>query len=190
MVQLTRIYTKGGDKGKTSLGNGERRFKNTLRIQSIGDVDESNAALGVVRLHVGPQLDAILKQIQNDLFDLGADLCMPDEMEGALRIAASQVTWLETQIDHLNESLSPLTSFVLPGGTPASAHLHAARTVVRRAERKVVACAAEEEVSTFVVQYLNRLSDLLFVMARYANNLGKEDVLWVPGQGQGAAKEA
>lgn len=180
MVQLTRIYTKSGDKGKTSLGNGSRVLKHDLRIDTIGAVDEVNASLGIAILHMPDSLKKILIRIQNDLFDLGADLCMP-EGEG-LRIIEAQVTWLENQIDTLNSALSPLTSFVLPGGTAASAYLHLARTITRRAERLCSALLEREpSLNIFVLQYLNRLSDLLFVMGRYENDFGKNDVLWVPG---------
>lgn len=184
MVQLTRIYTKSGDQGKTSLGDGKRVVKHDLRVDAMGAVDETNAALGLAILSLPKDLQKILTRIQNDLFDVGADLCMP-EGEG-LRIIESQVTWLEQQIDALNCELSPLNSFVLPGGSEASAHLHLARTITRRAERLCCALMEKEpSLNIFIVQYINRLSDLLFVMARYANNKGQDDILWVPGASRG-----
>lgn len=180
MVQLTRIYTKSGDKGKTSLGTGKRVFKHDLRIEVIGAVDEVNASLGLAILDLDQDLKKILTRVQNDLFDLGADLCMP-EGDG-LRIIESQVTWLEKEIDRLNEILTPLTSFILPGGSKASAYLHLARTITRRAERLCSKLLEKEpSLNIFIFQYLNRLSDLLFVMGRYGNNHGKDDVLWIPG---------
>lgn len=184
MVKLTRIYTKGGDGGETSLGDGSRVAKHDLRVSAYGTVDEANAAIGLVRLHTDDNVDSILARIQNDLFDLGADLCTPEDSkrsEGALRIVADQVVWLEGQIDEINENLSPLESFILPGGTPAAAHLHLARTVTRRAERLVTELAREEVVNTQAIAYLNRLSDLLFVLSRACNEGGTRDVLWVPG---------
>lgn len=188
MVTLTKIYTRGGDAGETSLGDGSRRPKYDPRVASYGTVDEANAILGLVRLHVDaaahPDLDGLLSRIQNDLFDLGADLCTPEDGKrgaGALRIVAAQVDRLETEIDRYNEPLSDLKSFVLPGGSAASAYLHQARTVVRRAERDVVALAEEETVNSDAVKYLNRLSDLLFVLSRTCNDNGAGDVLWVPG---------
>jgi cob(I)alamin adenosyltransferase len=188
MVVLNRIYTRTGDDGTTALGSGERRPKYDLRVAAYGTVDETNAAIGVVRLHLSaaPELDTMLGLIQNDLFDLGADLAVP-EREGKaerLRVLSSQVERLERDIDRLNEKLAPLTSFILPGGTPAAAHLHVARTVCRRAERVMVELAAkpEETVSKAGIHYMNRLSDFLFVASRTANNNGAGDVLWVPGQ--------
>jgi cob(I)alamin adenosyltransferase len=188
MVVLNRIYTRTGDDGTTALGSGERRPKYDLRIEAYGTVDETNAAIGVVRLHVKdwPELDATLGRIQNDLFDLGADLAVP-EREGKadrLRVVASQVERLERDIDALNEKLAPLISFVLPGGTPAAAHLHVARTICRRAERVMVELASrpDEPVGEAGIQYMNRLSDFLFVASRAANHNGAGDVLWVPGQ--------
>ncbi|KRP94427.1 MULTISPECIES: cob(I)yrinic acid a,c-diamide adenosyltransferase [Bradyrhizobium] len=188
MVVLNRIYTKTGDDGTTALGTGERRPKYDLRIEAYGTVDETNAAIGVVRLYTAemPELDAMLGRIQNDLFDLGADLAVP-EREGKaerLRVVASQVERLERDIDALNDKLAPLTSFVLPGGTPAAAHLHVARTICRRAERVIVELAAQpgEPVSAAGIQYMNRLSDFLFVASRVVNGNGAGDVLWVPGQ--------
>ena len=184
MVVLNRIYTRTGDDGSTALGSGERRPKYDLRIEAYGTVDEVNAALGMARIHtpMDAQLDAMLARIQNDLFDLGADLCLPGTAR--LRIAESQVTRLEGEIDALNAALKPLQSFVLPGGTPAAASLHLARTICRRAERLMVALADKpgEEVSPVAVKYVNRLSDFLFVAARHANQQGAGDVLWVPGQ--------
>jgi cob(I)alamin adenosyltransferase len=184
MVVLNRIYTRTGDDGSTALGSGERRPKHDLRIEAYGTVDEVNAALGMARVHTAgdAQLDAMLARIQNDLFDLGADLCLPGTAR--LRIAESQVARLEAEIDALNAALKPLQSFVLPGGTPAAAALHLARTICRRAERLIVALADKsgEEVSTVAVKYVNRLSDFLFVAARHANHQGAGDVLWVPGQ--------
>ncbi len=186
MVSLTRIYTRGGDKGETSLGDGRRVAKHDLRVQAYGTVDEANAAIGLVRLHTrrDGKTDAILARIQNELFDLGADLCTPEtgrKAAGALRITEAQVTRLEREIDQLNAKLKPLKSFVLPGGTPAASHLHLARTVARRAERDITRLMACEPVNPAAVKYANRLSDLLFVLARHCNRRGKRDVLWVPG---------
>lgn len=181
MVKLTRIYTRGGDQGKTSLGSGTRVSKHHLRITAIGEVDEANACLGLVRLQAEGEIDILLEHIQNDLFDVGADLCVPDQTD-ALRIVEDQVTFLETTIDHYNERLEPLTSFVLPGGSPLSAACHLARTVVRRAERALTKLMDEEEINPYLVQYINRLSDLLFVLGRVANNDGKTDILWTPGK--------
>lgn len=185
MVELTRIYTKGGDKGQTSLGNGDRVEKHGVRVEAYGTVDEANSAIGIARLHASDSpLDAVLATIQNDLFDLGADLCVPIQETyeyEPLRISAFQVEQLEKHIDTLNADLEPLKSFILPGGSSLSAHLHVCRTVVRRAERRVTALAAAEDINKETVKYLNRTSDLLFVMARIANDVGKDDVLWVPG---------
>jgi len=185
MVKLDKIYTRGGDSGETSLGNGDRVAKSSARVASYGEVDEANAILGIVRLHLEGPEDAVLARIQNDLFDLGADLCVPIEDSPKyppLRVTQPQVDWLEAQIDRMNAELAPLTSFILPGGTPAAAYLHLARTVVRRAERLVVTLLAspDEAVNRLVLKYLNRLSDLLFVMSRYVNGKGAGDVLWVP----------
>lgn len=191
MVVLNKIYTRTGDAGTTALGTGERVAKHALRISAYGTVDETNAAIGMARVHLGgghPGLDAKLMRIQNDLFDLGADLCVPDRGEKLdyepLRISSAQVTRLESEIDLLNAELSPLKSFILPGGTPAAAHLHIARTVSRRAERLIVELAADraEPVSEAALQYINRLSDFLFVAGRYLNDKGVGDVLWVPGK--------
>lgn len=190
MVQLTKIYTRGGDKGETSLGDGRRVAKHDLRVEAYGTVDEANAVIGLVRVEIlrtpdsRDTLDPALNRIQNDLFDLGADLCTPEDgrrAEGALRIISAQVDWLESEIDRINSALDPLYSFILPGGTPVAAHLHLARTVTRRAERLITALAAESPVNPEAVKYLNRLSDLLFVMSRAANGGGEDDVLWVPG---------
>lgn len=186
MVKLDRIYTRGGDGGQTSLVDGTRLSKNADRIHAIGDVDEANAVLGLARLEAESAPPAgvdILARIQNDLFDLGADLATPgdDPADGKLRIQLSQVLRLENEIDQLNEALAPLTSFVLPGGTPLAAYLHLARTTIRRAERSATALRQEEKVNGHALAYLNRLSDLLFVMARAANDEGRADILWVPG---------
>lgn len=184
MVQLTQIYTRGGDKGKTSLGDGKRVPKHAPRVAAYGAVDETNSIIGVVRLHVDGEADAMLAQIQNDLFDLGADLCTPEQEDPPyepLRVVASQIDRLEREIDAMNAELEPLKSFVLPGGTPAAAHLHVARTVARRAEREITLAAEADAISPNAVRYINRLSDHLFVMARWLNNKGTGDVLWVPG---------
>ena len=186
MVKLTRIYTKGGDKGKTSLGRGERVAKHDPRVEAYGTVDEVNAVIGMVRaVLVRGAEDSMLERIQNDLFDLGADLCT---VEGkakrgtkALRIVASQTARLEKEIDKMNAALAPLNSFILPGGNMASAWLHLARTVVRRAERGMTALAEREKVNPEAIRYINRLSDHLFVLARRLNDNGAADVLWVPG---------
>jgi cob(I)alamin adenosyltransferase len=184
MVRLTRIYTKGGDKGTTSLGTGKRVPKHDLRIEAYGTVDEANAAIGVARLHTTGDADAALARIQNDLFDLGADLCAP-EGEGTkerLRITDAQVARLEEEIDRMNEELAPLNSFVLPGGSAASAYLHLARTIARRAERDMTRLAeTAPPVNPAAIRYINRLSDHLFVLARYENDKGAGDVLWKPG---------
>jgi cob(I)alamin adenosyltransferase len=184
MVRLTKIYTRGGDRGQTSLGDGRRVAKHDLRVAAYGTVDEANAVIGLARLHTEAIEDAMLARIQNDLFDLGADLCRPGadpEEAGTLRMQPRQVERLENEIDSLNAALEPLESFVLPGGRPASAYLHQARTVVRRAERLTTDLAAHEPVNPIAVQYLNRLSDHLFVLSRHLNDRGKVDVLWVPG---------
>ncbi|MFV1851500.1 MAG: cob(I)yrinic acid a,c-diamide adenosyltransferase [Thalassospira sp.] len=187
MVQLTRIYTKSGDKGKTALGNGTRVPKNSVRVEAYGTVDETNAVIGVARLHSEGEVDAMLAQIQNDLFDLGADLCTPGDgtddnpEQPALRITAKQTERLEHEIDQINANLDPLKSFVLPGGSALSAQLHIARTVSRRAERLIVELAGIEAINPEAVRYINRLSDHMFVLARHANNGGKDDILWQPG---------
>lgn len=191
MVVLNKIYTRSGDAGTTALGSGERVAKHALRIAAYGTVDETNASVGMARAHMAggdPGLDAMLLRIQNDLFDLGADLCVPDRGEKLdhepLRISDAQVTRLEQEIDQMNAELEPLRSFVLPGGTPAAAALHVARTVSRRAERLMVelAAAPNEPVSAPALKYINRLSDFFFVASRHVNDRGKSDVLWVPGQ--------
>ena len=184
MVRLTRIYTRGGDKGKTSLGSGKRVPKHDPRVAAYGTVDEANAAIGLARLCCEGELDAMLGRIQNDLFDLGADLCTPPTPEPKrepLRVSAGQVARLEAEIDQINADLAPLTSFVLPGGSPAAAQLHMARTIARRAEREITALAVREELNPEAVRYVNRLSDLLFVLARHVNDGGARDVLWKPG---------
>ncbi|MBS0238646.1 MAG: cob(I)yrinic acid a,c-diamide adenosyltransferase [Proteobacteria bacterium] len=191
MVVLNRIYTKTGDAGTTALGTGERVPKTSPRIAAYGTVDETNAVIGVARTQLAgaePDVDAMLLRVQNDLFDLGADLCVPDKGQKLpyepLRIADTQVARLESEIDQMNSELEPLRSFVLPGGSPAGAALHVARTVSRRAERKMVELAAlpDEPVSAAALKYINRLSDFLFVASRYVNNRGKGDILWVPGK--------
>ncbi len=185
MVRLNKIYTRTGDEGLTGLGNGERRRKDDARVAAYGEVDELNSALGVARLHTKGEafarIEATLARAQNDLFDLGADLCVPPGEAKALRVTPGQAGALERAIDDLNAELSPLTSFVLPGGTPAAAHLHLARAICRRAERAIVHLAAIEEIGAPVIVYINRLSDYLFVAARYANDRGASDVLWIPG---------
>ncbi|WP_029006492.1 cob(I)yrinic acid a,c-diamide adenosyltransferase [Azorhizobium doebereinerae] len=191
MVKLNKIYTRTGDDGSTGLGTGERVAKYDLRVAAYGTVDEGNAAVGIARLHLAayPQVDAVLARVQNDLFDLGADLCVPERPDAPppdfepLRIVPAQVRRLEEDIDRLNAELSPLTSFILPGGTPAAAYLHLARTIVRRAEREMaeLARAPGEHVGAEALRYINRLSDLLFVAGRYVNGHGANDVLWVPG---------
>jgi cob(I)alamin adenosyltransferase len=181
MVKLDVITTRGGDGGETSLGDGKRVRKDALRVEAYGTVDEANAALGVVRLHADAASDAMLARIQNELFDVGADLCVPGEAGARLRVADTQSARLEAEIAAMNADLPALKSFVLPAGCPAAAHAHVARTVVRRAERLVVALAAEEEVNPAVVRFLNRLSDHLFVLSRHFNAQAGGDVLWVPG---------
>lgn len=184
MVQLTRIYTRGGDKGQTSLGTGRRVPKHDLRVEAYGTVDEANCVLGLARLHTEGDADAMLALVQNDLFDLGADLCTPEGEERkatALRIVDEQVDRLEREIDAMNGELAPLRSFILPGGTPASAHLHMARAVVRRAERLMTELAVTEPVNPAALKYVNRLSDHLFVLARRLSDNGGRDVLWKPG---------
>jgi cob(I)alamin adenosyltransferase len=191
MVVLNRIYTRTGDDGTTSLGSGERRKKYDLRVDAYGTLDEVNAAIGIVRLYTtgDTQLDAMLGHIQNDIFDVEADLCILDGKGkgpgGAkLNVTEKQVQWIEQQIDLLNEALPPLRSFILPGGTPAAAYMHLARTMCRRAERLMVELGDQpgEEVTPEAIQYVNRLSDFLFVAGRHANDGGEKDVLWQPGQ--------
>ncbi len=187
MVVLNKIYTKTGDAGETALGNGARVAKHSLRVTAYGTTDELNSHVGVARLSAQGDMDAALARIQNDLFDLGADLCRPDMEKDAdseyppLRVIASQVDRLEAEIDKMNANLSPLRSFILPGGAQIAAHLHVCRTVARRAERLSVELATLEEINPSVIRYLNRLSDWFFVAARVANNNGADDVLWVPG---------
>jgi cob(I)alamin adenosyltransferase len=190
MVKLNKIYTRTGDDGSTGLGSGERRKKYDLRVAAYGTLDEANAAIGIARLHTGSDgmLDATLSRIQNDLFDVGADLCTPGKGRGPdgarLTVTPAQVDWLESEIDRLNDELAPLKSFVLPGGSPAAAYLHLARTICRRAERLIAELKDKpgESVGAEVLQYVNRLSDFLFVAGRYANDKGVRDVLWQPGQ--------
>jgi cob(I)alamin adenosyltransferase len=187
LVVLSKIYTKTGDAGETALGNGARVAKHALRVSAYGTVDETNSFVGVARLHATGEVDAALQRIQNDLFDLGADLCRPDMARDheagyvPLRMLAGQVERLEREIDAMNAQLSPLRSFILPGGTALAAQLHVCRTVSRRAERLTVELATMEEVNPEAVKYLNRLSDWFFVAARIANDGGQSDVLWVPG---------
>jgi cob(I)alamin adenosyltransferase len=185
MVKLTHIYTRGGDKGQTSLGDGSRVAKHDLRVEAYGTVDEANAALGLARLTATPEADLMLARLQNDLFDLGADLCAPlggpEESKGRLRVSQAMIDRLEAEIDRMNEAMKSLDSFILPGGTPCGAHLHLARTVTRRAERLLTRLALEEEINPLALAYLNRLSDHLFVLARHVNDLGAKDVLWTPG---------
>jgi len=184
MVKLNRIYTKTGDNGTTGLGDGARVDKDALRVEAFGTVDEANAAIGVARLSAKGKLDAMLAAIQNDLFDLGADLCVPQSKDNTrLRIVEAQVARLEREIDAMNAKLKPLNSFVLPGGSALAAELHLARTIVRRAERAMVSLAKSEPVGAAALRYINRLSDHLFVASRAANK--GQDVLWVPGQNRG-----
>jgi cob(I)alamin adenosyltransferase len=188
MVTLNRIYTRTGDDGTTALGSGDRRKKYDLRVDAYGTLDEVNAVMGLVRLHTGgdPELDRALGRIQNDLFDVEADLCLSEKGPGGARLTVTdtQVAWLEAEIDKLNADLAPLKSFILPGGSAASAYMHLARTVCRRAERIMVALMDQpgEEVSAPSLKYVNRLSDYLFVAGRYANDKGAADILWAPGQ--------
>lgn len=188
MVKINKIYTRTGDDGTTGLTDGSRRSKADLRVEAYGDVDETNACIGIARTHLKTtdRLDAFLGRIQNDLFDLGADLSMPEQDKPLayepLRIVPAQVKALEDEIDHYTAGMKPLTSFVLNGGSPAAAALHLARTVARRAERVMVALAAAEPVSPEAIRYINRLSDFLFVAARACNDNGNADVLWVPGK--------
>ena len=190
MVVLNKIYTRTGDDGTTALGTGERRKKYDLRIAAYGTLDEVNAVLGVARLHTADDapLDGALARIQNDLFDVGADLCTPGKGRGPqgarLTVTQAQIDWLESEIDRLNDELAPLRSFILPGGSAAAAYLHLARTVCRRAERLIAELKdrPDESVTPEVLHYVNRLSDFLFVAARHANERGARDVLWRPGQ--------
>ncbi|MGO4914250.1 cob(I)yrinic acid a,c-diamide adenosyltransferase [Pseudogemmobacter sp. W21_MBD1_M6] len=188
MVVLNKIYTKTGDDGETALGNGARVAKHSIRVNAYGTVDEANATVGLARQHSTGEMDALLAMIQNDLFDLGADLCRPDMEKDVtsdyppLRMADAQVTRLEREIDVMNAVLEPLRSFILPGGSALAAHLHLCRTVSRRAERLTVELATLESINPAAVKYLNRLSDWFFVAGRIANNDGKDDVLWVPGK--------
>ena len=184
MVKLDKIYTRGGDKGQTSLGDGTRVAKHDMRVAAYGTTDEANAVIGLARRHADGEDDAMLARIQNDLFDVGADLCTPEEENPKyppLRVTAGQVARLEAEIDTLNADIPPLQSFILPGGGELASWLHLARTVVRRAERLVTELAAAETVNPEAVKYLNRLSDHLFVMGRHANGKGADDVLWTPG---------
>jgi cob(I)alamin adenosyltransferase len=184
MVKLTKIYTRGGDKGETSLGDGARVPKDSPRVAAYGAVDEANAVIGLARLHLAGEADAMLARIQNDLFDLGADLCTPERENPKyppLRIVAAQTKRLEREIDAMNAELKPLESFILPGGSPGAAYLHLGRTVARRAERLIITLIRDEEVNPEAVRYINRLSDHLFVLARHVNDKGAGDVLWVPG---------
>ena len=184
MVRLTKIYTRGGDGGETSLSDGQRVPKHDPRVAAYGSVDEANACIGLARLHATGEADTILGRVQNDLFDLGADLATPEQdnpKHPPLRVTAAQVERLEQEIDRLNADLAPLTSFVLPGGSAAAAYLHLARTVTRRAERDITALAETVSLNAEAVRYVNRLSDLLFVMARSLNDGGAADVLWQPG---------
>ena len=184
MVKLTKIHTRGGDTGETSLGNGTRTAKHDLRVAAYGSVDETNATIGLARLYTDGETDVMLARIQNDLFDLGADLCRPGDGtqgEEALRIVDGQVVRLESEIDTMNEGLEALTSFILPGGSPAAAHLHMARTVSRRAERLITELMTIEAINPAALRYINRLSDHLFQLARLQNDAGKADVLWTPG---------
>lgn len=187
MVKLNRIYTRTGDDGTTGLADGSRLAKDAARVMAYGTVDEANSVIGVARLHAGEPHQGMLMRIQNDLFDLGADLCRPDMERDAeaeyppLRMIPAQVDRLEAEIDEMNANLQPLRSFILPGGTPLAAHFHMCRTVARRAERETIALAAMETVNEAAVKYLNRLSDWFFVAGRVVNNNGADDILWVPG---------
>ncbi len=185
MVRLNKIYTRGGDKGETSLAGGKRVPKDCERIASYGSVDEANSTIGIARLSVEGEADAMLYRIQNDMFDVGADLANPSDDfspdAAVLRVTEEQVTRLEVEIDQMNKDLAPLKSFTLPGGSPASAYLHLARTVTRRAERHAITASREESINPIAIKYLNRLSDHLFVLTRYLNDKGAKDVLWVPG---------
>ena len=187
MVKLNKIYTRTGDSGETSLVNGMRVSKHARRPSAFGDIDEANSVIGLARLHCADNVkaDAMLARVQNDLFDLGADIATPETDNPALRITTSQVSRLETEIDIMNDDLEPLNSFILPGGSAASAWLHLARTVIRRAERHLTRLATEEVVNQAAMRYVNRLSDHLFVLSRRLNNNGKTDILWLPGENSG-----
>lgn len=189
-MKLDKIYTRTGDEGKTSLGDGSRLPKFHPRVTAYGSIDEANSVIGVALLHQPDhEVIQLLRHIQNDLFDVGADLCQPEKPakdhpkkeSTALRITEEQVAWLEKRIDHFNAELEPLTTFVLPGGSPASSYLHLARTIIRRAERDIVRLSVDEPVNPAVLRYVNRLSDLFFVLGRFLNDKGKEDVRWQPG---------
>jgi cob(I)alamin adenosyltransferase len=186
MVKLNKIYTRTGDDGTTGLADGTRRLKTDPRITAFGSVDELNSAIGVARLYAEGEVDNLLAQVQNDLFDLGADLAIPEDIEAKgwvpLRLKPSQVLTLEAGIDLYNAELSPLSSFILPAGTPLSSYLHVARTIARRAERDAIELSQAEIINAEIMKYLNRLSDLLFVLARFANGKGQSDVLWVPSK--------
>lgn len=188
MVKLNKIYTRTGDTGETSLVNGTRVSKHSRRPSAFGEIDEANSVIGLARLHSSDHADDMLGRIQNDLFDLGADIATPESDKPALRITDEQVKRLEAEIDEMNASLDPLSSFILPGGSDVSAWLHLARTVVRRAERHMTELATEEVVNEAAMQYINRLSDHLFVLARHLNDNGKTDVLWRPGENSGQTK--
>ncbi len=192
MVRIDRVVTRGGDNGETSLGDGTRVFKDALRVEAYGTVDEANATVGILRLQTrnDREADAMLARIQNDLFDIGADLCVPGEAGERLRVTAKLVARLEAEAEIMNDRLAPLESFVLPGGTPAAAYAHLARTGVRRAERLVVRLAREEPVNPEVVRALNRMSDHLFVLGRRLNGNGTGDVLWVPGASENLTDRA
>jgi cob(I)alamin adenosyltransferase len=185
MVRLNKLYTRTGDDGSTGLGNGSRRNKADLRIAAMGEIDEANATLGMARREASAATDTVLRRVQNDLFDLGADLAVPASEDAGerLRIDPAQVVWLEAETDLATDQLEPLTSFILPGGSAAAATLHLARTVVRRAERAMAALNAKEPLNPVALAYINRLSDLLFALARLENDGGRSDVLWVPGAG-------
>ena len=181
MVRIDRVITRGGDSGQTSLGDGTRVPKDAIRVDAYGEVDEANAAIGLIRLYATSEADAMLARIQNDLFDVGADLCVPGEAGDRLRLTDAPSLRLEAEVAAMNAAMPPLTSFILPGGSPGAAHAHLARTVTRRAERRVVALSHSETVNPAVIRYLNRLSDHLFVLSRHLNGNGSGDVLWIPG---------
>ena len=186
MVVLNKIYTKSGDKGETSLGNGKRVSKTSLRVEAYGDIDELNSFVGIAVSHCSNEIKNKLERIQNDLFDIGADLCIPitekkDSSQNQLRILENQTKWLENDMDSMNKNLLPLKSFILPGGSKLSSSLHVCRTVCRRAERNIIKLNEKEKINQNIVIYINRLSDWFFISARVSNNNGKEDILWVPG---------